>query len=110
MGEWEWDRIGGEVRECRRVARKERGMKCSCRSLLKLVMPVGCVLASTALLFAQLEQVWVVEKLFAVWVESVTLSVYFVPLRATEALMLSPGTTVLPTIWMLLVGYISHHE
>src|SRR5215472_270199 len=53
-------------------------------------------------------QVAVAETLLPAVVESVTLSVYLVPLRTTDAAMLSPGFTVAPTNWMLLLGNISH--
>ena len=49
-------------------------------------------------------------KLSAGWVESVSLSVYFVPLLVTDEVMWSPGRTEVLTTWMALVGYISHHE
>ena len=49
-------------------------------------------------------------KLAAGWVESVSLSVYFVPLLVTEETMWSPGRTALLTAWMVLLGNISHHE
>ena len=55
------------------------------------------------------EPVWVAEKLLPGVVESVTSSVYLVPLLATDAEILSPGLTVVPMNWMLLLGNISHH-
>lgn len=71
--------------------------------------PVGASAIHSALLSAQSEQLWVVEKLLAGLVESVTVSVSLVPAVATEALMLSPGLTDSPTSWTTLLGYISHH-
>src|SRR5215467_4170570 len=66
----------------------------------------------SALLFLQPPltlQVGVLVKLLPEVVESVTLIVYLVPLLTTDAEILSPGFTVTPTAWMLLVGNISHH-
>ena len=53
------------------------------------------------------EHVSVLVKLLPPVVASVTLSVYLVPVRVTDALILSPGWTVDPTIWMA-PGYICH--
>src|SRR5580704_7975349 len=72
--------------------------------------PLGASAIHSALVSTQLEQVCVVVKLLALWVESVTLSVYREPLLTTEALILSPGATDSPTTWMALLGYISHQE
>src|SRR5215467_3319343 len=66
----------------------------------------------SALLFLQPPltlQVGVLVKLLPEVVESVTLIVYLVPLLTTDAEILSPGFTVTPTAWMLLVGNSSHH-
>src|ERR1700722_18446827 len=56
----------------------------------------------------QVAQVSVTLKLLPEVVASVTLSAYFVPVLVTEAVILSPGFTVVPTTWMSFVGYISH--
>src|SRR5690348_12418509 len=64
----------------------------------------------SALEFLQLEHVWgLVVKLLPLVVESVTLITYLVPVLTTDAEILSPGFSVPPTGWMLLVGNISHH-
>ena len=69
---------------------------------------VGASAIHSALEFLQLLQVSVLVKLLPVWVESVSLSVYLVPLRVTKAAILSPTLTFALTTWMELVGYISH--
>ena len=53
-------------------------------------------------------QVSVLLKLLPAVVESVTFSAYLVPVLTTDAAILSPGLTVSPTVWMSLLGYISH--
>src|SRR5215469_3562137 len=70
--------------------------------------PLGASAIHSTLLLAQFEHVCVVLKLFAVLVESVTASVYLVPLRTTDAVMLSPAASEDPTTWTALDGYISH--
>src|ERR1700691_2649431 len=61
----------------------------------------------SALSFWQVEHVWVTEKLLAGRVESVSASVYELPVRAIEAAILSPGRMELPTV-TVPAGYISY--
>ena len=77
---------------------------------LAVLSPPGASAIHSALVSAQAvaEQVKLCVKLLAGVVTSVILTVYLVPERTTDAVILSPAFTVVPTLSMLLTGKCSH--